>query len=109
MRRYVLILWLAAMSAGCSTEPAYTWSKSAPGTNQTEADMAACEAEAYKTVGSPPQGQKAPDCESSFGCGMSQGATVAQNHEAREAWESARDAAFRSCMFERGYSQIPSQ
>lgn len=92
---------------GCATEPSFQWTHPRYDTSGFEVDNLTCEARGYEVAGPLPQYQPAPNCSGGFSCGYQKGAVQASNAQSRDTWNSAFNAGYRSCMYEKGYTLTP--
>jgi len=110
--RVLLCLTLTALLSGCST----TWYKEGATQSEFEHDKAQCTADAYQqfpvsnvsnAIGQPTTTPMLTTCQSSYGatsCMTTGGQVQPAPTITYDANGGARGAAFKACMYERGYS-----
>jgi len=109
MRCNALFIATTMIFVGCATDPSFQWTHPRYAASSFEVDNVICEARGYEVAGPLPQYQPAPNCSSGFSCGYNKGAVQASNTRSRDTWDSAFNAGYKSCMYEKGYTLSPIQ
>ncbi len=105
----VVVIGSIMLFFGCATEPSFEWTHPRYDDRAFEIDNLSCEVRGYEVAGPLPRYQPIPVCSGGFSCGFSQGTAQGSNAKLKDTWNSAFNAGYRSCMYEKGYTLSPTQ